>query len=210
VDLDFRRKEALMAQSGGGLGSILPILLIGGAAYLVWNYFSAASAAAAAPPAPSPTPTPTPTPSPTPTPPVTTQTNPTMPPTSGVAALTVADAATYPYSSSIPAATIQALNPQLASNLAGGQIATIAGNSVLAYMLGWGGQAAGATETTAAATGGNEIYTYDGTNWNYKASGVSGLFGLGLPRVPRVPRMIHFQPVGKNYVRPGSPMRVGR
>jgi hypothetical protein len=201
-----------MAQSGGGLGSILPILLIGGAAYLVWNYFSAASAAAAAPaPTPSPTPTPTPAPSTTTTsPPPAVNTPPLTSQVNAPAALTVADAATYPYSSSIPAATIAALNPQLSTNLAGGQIPVIAGNSVLAYMLGWGGQASGATETTAAATGGNETYTFDGTNWNYQGSGVSGLFGLGLPRLPRIPRVARFQPVGKNYVRPGSPMRVGR
>jgi hypothetical protein len=90
--------------------------------------------------------------------------------------LNVADAATYPYSSSIPASVIQGLNPQLANNLDASQIPQINGNSVLAFMLGWGAGEPVGTNHTVPNT--SLVYAFDGTNWNLQtvqsAGGFSG------------------------------------
>ena len=80
---------------------------------------------------------------------------------SSVPVLTVADAATLPYSSAITSDMINAVHDQLVTNFDAGQIPVIGGGSVLAFMLGWGGQASSATETVAG-----ETYIFDGTNWN--------------------------------------------
>lgn len=110
--------------------------------------------------------------------------------------LTVADAAQFAYSSSLPGSCITGLNPQLSTNLGQGQIQQINGNSVLAYMLGWGGATAGQTQTT-----GGDTYTFDGTNWNLQpASGVSGWRGLGQVRTMTGTNR-------RNYVRRGTPYR---
>lgn len=78
--------------------------------------------------------------------------------------LTAADAAVFPYSGSVTAAQMNAISSTLQSQIAAGQIPQIAGNSVLAYMLGWGGLAAGTSKTTSG-----ETYVFDGTNWNLGA-----------------------------------------
>ena len=105
--------------------------------------------------------------------------------------LTVADAATYPYSSAITAAQMTAINAALQTELQGGQIPTIAGNSVLAYMLGWGGASAGATQTVLG-----DSYSFDGTNWHLTSGGMGHLSAAALVmKSSRVPlRLIHGGP----------------
>lgn len=97
--------------------------------------------------------------------------------------LTVADAAQYPYSAGITAAQMNAIQAQLVTELQGGQIPSIAGDSVLAYMLGWGGQSMGKMESVAG-----ETYTFDGTDWNLIVQGPpktgASLTGLSASRVP--------------------------
>jgi len=81
--------------------------------------------------------------------------------TAAVPALTAADAATYPYSSAITSDQMKAISGTLNAQIQAGQIPQIAGGSVLAYMLGWGGASPGATKTQSG-----ETYAYDGANWN--------------------------------------------
>lgn len=112
---------------------------------------------------------------------------PTPPPS-----LSVADAAVFPYSSSVTAVQMQNIHDALVTELQGGQIPTIAGNSVLAYMLGWGGVPAGTSRTTVGDT-----YVYDGANWNLQTwlpkKGLSAYMTTG----PRL--MTHAS--RRNYVR---------
>jgi hypothetical protein len=61
---------------------------------------------------------------------------------------------------------MQAISAQVDQELQAGQIAQIAGGSVLAYMLGWGGGTKGNSKSVYGLT-----YNYDGTNWNLQASG---------------------------------------
>ena len=75
--------------------------------------------------------------------------------------LTVADAATLPYNSAITAAQMSGVSSQLNANIQSGTIPQILGNSVLAFMLGWGAQAANTSKTIFGQT-----YIFDGTNWN--------------------------------------------
>lgn len=77
--------------------------------------------------------------------------------------LTAADAATLPYSSSITADQLTAISPTLTAQIGAGIIPYIAGNSVLAYMLSWGGAKAGDTKTASG-----QQYVFDGVNWNLK------------------------------------------
>jgi hypothetical protein len=56
---------------------------------------------------------------------------------------------------------MNAISATLQGQIATGQIPLIAGNSVLAYMLGWGGAQLGAQQTAKG-----ETYQFDGTNWN--------------------------------------------
>ena len=65
---------------------------------------------------------------------------------------------------------MQAINAQVDQELQAGQVPQIGGNSVLAYMLSWGGATKGATKTVYGL-----LYTFDGTNWNLNGAGVSGL-----------------------------------
>jgi hypothetical protein len=83
--------------------------------------------------------------------------------------LTAADAAVFPYSGSVTAAQMNAISSTLQSQIAAGQIPQIAGNSVLAYMLGWGGLPTGTSKTASG-----ETYVFDGTNWNLQTGAVSG------------------------------------
>jgi hypothetical protein len=98
--------------------------------------------------------------------------------------LSVADAAVFPYSGSVTSAQINAIHDQLVTELQGGQIPQIAGGSVLAYMLGWGGAAAGAVQTVLGDT-----YKFDGSNWNLASaassagSGIGAFFGNRVPTV---------------------------
>ena len=107
----------------------------------------------------------------------------TPPPTSPAQVLTVADAAQFPFSSAISAAQMNAIDSQLQSELSTGIIPTINGDSVLAYMLGWGAQKVGATETVLGHT-----YAFDGTNWNLGKTPVA----KGVHGATRIPMgMIH-------------------
>jgi hypothetical protein len=162
------------------------IIVWGGAAVLLWylyeqGYLASWTGLTALAPTPTSTvsttttaPVTTTTSSPSlPTPPTTTPAAPTPPATpTPAASLTVADAATYPYSSAVTAAQMNSINAQLQTELGAGQIPTINGDSVLAYMLGWGGAAGGASKTVLGDT-----YTFDGTNWNLQSS--AALAGLG-------------------------------
>ena len=129
-----------------------------------------------------------------PAPAVATQTttpgSPGIPATAANTTLTVADAATLPYNSAITAAQMQAINAGIDAAIQSGTVPTIAGNSVLAFMLGWGAQAAQTSRTTAGQT-----YIFDGTNWNLQPAvvGMSGYFGLGAITMTRAHR--------RNYVR---------
>jgi hypothetical protein len=99
--------------------------------------------------------------------------------------LSVADAAVFPYSSSVTSAQINSIHDQLVTELQGGQIPQIGGGSVLAYMLGWGGAASGATQTVLGDT-----YKFDGSNWNLVGSaGGAGTSGIGMFFGNRVPTM---------------------
>lgn len=74
--------------------------------------------------------------------------------------LTAADAATFPYSGSVTPDQMNAIGATINQQIAAGQIPSIAGGSVLAYMLGWGGLPAGTSKTASL-----ETYTFDGSNW---------------------------------------------
>ena len=76
----------------------------------------------------------------------------------------MADAATLPYNSAITAAQMSGVSSQLNANIQSGTIPQILGNSVLAFMLGWGAQAANTSKTIFGQT-----YIFDGTNWNLTA-----------------------------------------
>jgi hypothetical protein len=89
----------------------------------------------------------------------------TVPPATPPPTLTAADAAAYPYSGSVTPDQMKAIGATLNPQIAAGQIPQIAGGSVLAYMLGWGGASTGASKTTSG-----ETYTFDGANWNLQAS----------------------------------------
>lgn len=102
----------------------------------------------------------------------------TAPPASGAtqqtqtqtpAQLTAADAASFPYSGSVTAAMIQAIDSGVISALNAGQIPTIGGGSVLAYMLGWGGASPGQVKSA-----GGYNYSYDGANWQLQGAVSSG------------------------------------
>jgi hypothetical protein len=101
------------------------------------------------------------------------------PPANSAAVLTVQDAATFPYSSAVTAAQMNAINAALQTEIQAAQVPVIAGDSVLAFMLGWGGQPSGAMETVLG-----ENYSYDGSNWHLVEGGVSGLGSLRASRVP--------------------------
>jgi hypothetical protein len=107
--------------------------------------------------------------------------------------LTPQDAATLEYNSSITAEDMDCVQATLDQELSAGSITQILGTSVLAYMLGWGGAKAGATQSTSGWT-----YKFDGTNWNIQSSGTSGIgmfagyripargvHGMGIGRIPR-------------------------
>lgn len=79
----------------------------------------------------------------------------------GATGLTAADAATYPYSGAVTSDQMSSISQTLMPQLKAGQIPSIGGESVLAYMLGWGGLPAGTSKTVSG-----ETYMYDGTNWN--------------------------------------------
>jgi hypothetical protein len=73
--------------------------------------------------------------------------------------LTAALLATTPFSSA-QEPQFSALNSAVDALLGSGQVKTIAGNSDLAYMLGWGGGTKGQSKTYGQYT-----YNFDGTNW---------------------------------------------
>jgi hypothetical protein len=82
-------------------------------------------------------------------------------PSTPAAVLTAADAATFPYSSAITADQMNSISATINQQIQAGQIPTIAGGSVLAYMLGWGGLPSGTSKTVSG-----ETYLFDGSNWN--------------------------------------------
>lgn len=79
--------------------------------------------------------------------------------------LTLADANTLRWSSSIPQADIDAIHAQLNTKLANGQVDTIAKSSVLEYMLGWGNSPAGTVKTISG-----HVYAFDGAKWNLNSA----------------------------------------
>jgi hypothetical protein len=104
--------------------------------------------------------------------------------------LTVADAAVLPYNSAITAAQMVSVQAGLDSALSSGTISQIAGNSVLAFMLGWGGLPAQTSRTSSGQT-----YIFDGTNWNLQAAGTAGLTGyrgMGQHRIMTGARRINY------------------
>jgi len=139
--------------------NILGIALLGVGAYVLYQMFYGQPAPAVA--------TQTTTPG-----------SPGIPATPANTTLTVADAATLPYNSAITAAQMQAINAGIDAAIKSGTVPTIAGNSVLAFMLGWGAQAAQTSRTTAGQT-----YIFDGTNWNLQPAGTAGMSGYGLGTV---------------------------
>lgn len=80
----------------------------------------------------------------------------------GAPGLTAADAATFPYSGAVTAAQMTSISQTLTPQLDAGQIPLIGGNSVLAYMLGWGNQPSGAIEQIP---GTNYSYQFTGSSW---------------------------------------------
>lgn len=150
---------------------VLGLLLLGVGGYFVYEYFFAPAAA-----------------------PVATQTTTAgSPPTpaSTAATLSVQNAATLPYNSAITSAQMQAINSAVDQNIQGGQVPVIAGNSVLSFMLGWGGASAGASKQAFG-----ETYNFDGTNWNLQPAGTAGMQGyrgMGARSMTRAYRL--------NYVR---------
>jgi hypothetical protein len=135
----------------------------------------------------TPATTPAPSPPAATTPPATTANSQSTQPANSPSApaLTVQDAATFPYSSAVTAAQMQAIHDQLVTEFDAGQIPQIAGDSVLAYMLSWGGQPNGATETIAG-----ETYTFDGTNWNLSTGVVGTAVSSGSVTDPIVGRPV--------------------
>lgn len=121
----------------------MKLLLLGGAAYLVWHFYQQSQAGGGTA--------------------STTGTSGGGPPV-----LTVQNAATVPWSSAL-APQIAGIQSQLNQAFAGGQIPTIGGGSVLAYMLGWGGAASGSVQTVSG-----ETYKFDGTNWTLQARSTGG------------------------------------
>jgi hypothetical protein len=104
--------------------------------------------------------------------------------------LTVADAAVLPYNSAITSAQMQAINAGIDAAIQSGSVPQIAGNSVLAFMLGWGGLPAQTSRTTSGQT-----YIFDGTNWNLQAAGTAGLtgyYGMGQHRIMTGARRINY------------------
>ena len=132
---------------------ILGIALVGVGGYVLYEMFFAQPAPAVA--------TQTTTPG-----------SPGVPATAANTTLTLADAAVLPYNSAITAAQMQGVQAQLNTNLQTGLIPQITGNSVLAFMLGWGGLPSGTSRSTLG-----ETYIFDGTNWNLQAAGTAGLTG---------------------------------
>jgi hypothetical protein len=84
--------------------------------------------------------------------------------------LTAQDADSFAYISSITPAQMQAINTQVDAELQAGQVPQIGGNSVLAYMLSWGGAAQGTIKTVYGLT-----YNFDGTNWNLQTANLGRL-----------------------------------
>jgi len=164
-----------------GAGALVYILYSNGTlqSWFPSLFGAGATAPAVAPPAATPVATVPGAPPPTAPPSLPAPVGGSIPPANPPAAvvsplvLTVADAATLPYSTAISAAQITGVAPQLDTNLQSGQIPTIAGDSVLAFMLGWGAQAAGASETALG-----ETYIFDGTNWNLQAPPAVSSSGL--------------------------------
>ena len=108
----------------------------------------------------------------------TTAGSPSVPLTPVNTTLTVADAATLPYNSAITAAQMQAINAGIDAAIQAGTVPMIGGNSVLAFMLGWGSQVAKSSRTISGQT-----YIFDGTNWNLQPAGTAGMSGYGLGAV---------------------------
>jgi len=112
-------------------------------------------------------------PQPTPPQPVSSTPPPVTNPPSPTNILTLQDIATFQYTANISPAQMQALNQQFDQELQSGQIKTILGTSVAAYMLGWGGGKTGQTQSVYGIT-----YKFDGRNWNLWSL-PAGLQGLG-------------------------------
>lgn len=94
--------------------------------------------------------------------------------TSSSGGLTAANAATTPYSSSITAAQMSAIQSQLEQMISAGQVQQFNVGSVMAYMLGLGAScSAGQTQQVLGMT----YQCFNGVLWVLQTSGVSGFFG---------------------------------
>lgn len=111
--------------------------------------------------------------------PATTSAAPPAPSSVAAQGLTAADAAQYPYSGTVTSDQMNSISQTLMPQLKAGQIPTIGGGSVLAYMLGWGGLPAGTSKTVSG-----ETYVYDGSNWNLQPA-----MAATAPATPSLPAL---------------------
>ena len=194
-----------MAKEGGmGWGEIL-LLAVGG--YVAYTYFFGSTAAAttttttgAAPPATTTTPTPAPTPAP-----VAAATPPQAPPASPPAA-----------TQTITGAVTTNVNNSLSANVnVNGTITNV--TIIYPAMTAWNTSGVNVTAQLTAlgvnvpALAQSMLAAYNAANpGNTFASGLSGflpfIWGRGMGQMMRRPMPVR-QPIGRNYVRPGSTMR---
>jgi hypothetical protein len=78
-----------------------------------------------------------------------------------VTTVTALTASTTPYDTTVSQGNMTSIHDQLVSMIQAGQVPAIDGNSVTAYMLGWGGAASGSSQTILGQT-----YNFDGINWD--------------------------------------------